>query len=54
MKVDVKFAESAESFKADFGEIKTASDGGYERGYADGYEAGYSKGSDTASLKKTY
>jgi hypothetical protein len=44
----VKFDESAEGFNVGFGDIKTASGGGYERGYEEGYasgkEAGYTDG----------
>lgn len=41
MKLNVKFSESKEDFKAKFGEVYNLSDGGYERGYAAGYEKGY-------------
>lgn len=40
MKLDVKFAESNQSFNPQFGEVHKVSDGGYERGYAEGYEVG--------------
>lgn len=40
----VKFSEQGGSFRARFGEVQTASDGGYERGYADGYGKGFSDG----------
>ena len=37
MRFNVKFQERNSSFTAQFGEVQVASDGGYERGYADGY-----------------
>ena len=40
MKLDVKFVESNQSFKTEFGEVQNISDGGYERGYAKGYAEG--------------
>lgn len=40
MNFKVKFEESRSSFGVGFGEVQTASDGGYERGYAAGYEEG--------------
>ena len=36
MKVEAKFVESKQSFKAKFGEVHDVSDGGYERGYEAG------------------
>ena len=44
MKLGVKFSEQNTEFAAGFGEVQTASDGGYERGYAVGYEKGNSDG----------
>lgn len=44
MIVDVEFKENNTSFDADFGEIQTASDGGYEKGYDIGYGAGKKDG----------
>lgn len=44
MIVDVKFKQNKTAFNADFGEIQTASDGGYERGYEQGYAAGVPEG----------
>lgn len=40
MTFHVKFSEQGGSFRARFGAVQTASDGGYERGYAAGYENG--------------
>ena len=44
----VKFTESDEIFKSNFGEINAVSDGGFERGYEEGLikgeEQGYTKG----------
>lgn len=55
MNIDVKFEELSQEVKADFGEVQTASDGGYERGYAEGYErgeqAGYGKGESAGYSK---
>ena len=50
MKFDVKFSESNQSFKPQFGEVHNISDGGYERGYAKGYEVGYTDGVATAEV----
>lgn len=36
MKLNVAFSETNQSFNAAFGELQTASDGGYDRGYLDG------------------
>jgi hypothetical protein len=44
MIVNVQFEENDVSFKADFGEVQTASDGGYERGYEAGLKKGHSNG----------
>lgn len=40
MRIAVKFSETDQSIKADFGEVYNISDGGFERGYAAGYEQG--------------
>lgn len=40
MHFDVSFHVSDMALPADFGKVQTASDGGYERGYADGYGKG--------------
>lgn len=40
MNIDVVFQENECSFDANFGQVQTASDGGYERGYEAGYEEG--------------
>ena len=40
MHFDVSFQVSDMALPADFGKVQTASDGGYERGYADGYGKG--------------
>lgn len=40
MKLGVKFVESNQSFKTEFGEVQNISDGGFERGYAKGYAEG--------------
>lgn len=40
----VKFTESDEIFKSNFGEINAVSDGGFERGYAQGLEEGEQQG----------
>lgn len=42
----VKFSEQGGSFRARFGAVQTASDGGYERGYAEGYKDGETEGKD--------
>lgn len=44
MIVNVAFEENDVSFKANFGEVQTASDGGYERGYEAGLKKGHSNG----------
>ena len=44
MNFRVKFSEQGGSFRARFGAVQTASDGGYERGYAAGYEEGNTEG----------
>lgn len=44
MKLDVKFVESNQSFKTEFGEVQNISDGGFERGYAEGYAEGREDG----------
>lgn len=44
MKFKVKFSESNQNFKPQFGEVHNISDGGYERGYAKGYEVGNADG----------
>ncbi len=48
MIVDVKFQENGCTFDADFGEVQTASDGGFERGYESGSEVGYKDGENSA------
>lgn len=57
MRIDVRFAENEQSFATSFGQVQTASDGGFERGYAKGYEVGstegYSKG-HADGLEKGY
>ena len=40
----VKFTESDEIFKSNFGEVNAVSDGGFERGYAQGLEEGEKQG----------
>lgn len=40
MTFKLKFEESDQRLKLKFGEVQTASDGGFERGYAAGYEDG--------------
>jgi hypothetical protein len=37
---ETKFSETNQSFRPDFRQIQTASDGGYERGYSAGYAEG--------------
>ena len=44
MKLEVAFNESKHHFPVSFGEIQTAGDGGYDRGYAEGEAAGYNSG----------
>lgn len=44
MKLEVAFNESKHHFPVSFGEIHTAGDGGYEKGYAEGEAAGYNNG----------
>lgn len=44
MYFDFDFTESHQCFDLDFGELTTASDGGFERGYETGYEAGNTEG----------
>lgn len=44
MKINVRFTESNQTFDADFGEVQTADDGGFERGYAAGYDKGHAEG----------
>ena len=48
MILDIRFAESNQSFDCNFGEINNVSDGGYERGYEKGYEEGFDAGFDDA------
>lgn len=54
----VKFSEQSGSFRARFGAVQTASDGGFDRGYAEGYEKGnadgYRKGYDEGLAARTY
>lgn len=54
----VKFAETAQSFGCQFGEVNNISDGGYERGYAAGYEVGntegYTKGHTDGLAERKY
>ena len=54
----VKFSEQGGSFRARFGAVQTASDGGFDRGYADGYEKGnadgYGKGYNEGLAARTY
>lgn len=51
MNIDVKFEELSQEFKADFGEVVTASDSGYERGYEAGYEDGRASVPDLLSMR---
>lgn len=48
MVLDVRFSETRQSFDVDFGQIQTADDNAYERGYESGYDdgevVGYQKG----------
>ena len=44
MNFRVKFSEQGGSFRARFGSVQTASDGGYEQGYEQGYATGYEAG----------
>ncbi len=44
MKLEVEFKESKHHFPVSFGEIQTAGDGGFERGYEEGEKAGYTNG----------
>lgn len=44
MKVDVKFAESKQTFSPSFHQFISVDDGGYDKGYADGEASGYTKG----------
>lgn len=44
MRIDAEFEELEQTFDADFGEVQTASDGGFERGYEEGYARGETKG----------
>lgn len=44
MKLEVAFNESKHHFPVSFGEIQTAGDGGYDRGYEEGEAAGYNSG----------
>lgn len=53
MKFDVTFSETEQRFAVRFGEVQVASDGGYERGYADGEKDGFAKG-ETAGFEKGY
>lgn len=46
MKLDFNFRESNQSFSLKFGEIQTASDGGFEKGYTQGYAKGEAEGYD--------
>ena len=50
MNIDVVFHENECAFDADFGQVQTASDGGFERGYSAGYESGYVAGAATAEM----
>lgn len=47
----VKFSEQGGSFRAKFGALQTASDGGFDRGYAEGYEAGAKSVPDYFSMR---
>lgn len=40
MNLDFNFSASEQSFEPEFNNLQTASDGGFERGYAAGYEDG--------------
>ena len=55
MKLDVVFQEAKCTFDAEFSRVQTASDGGFERGYAEGYEKGntegYTKGHEDGAQK---
>ena len=44
MIIDVQFEEQDTCVDVDFGEVHTASDGGFELGYAAGYEVGNTEG----------
>lgn len=46
MRLELKFTEKVEKLQMNFGEVQTADDGGYERGYAEGYEIGNNEGYD--------
>lgn len=54
----VKFSEQGGSFRAGFGAVQTASDGGFDRGYAEGYEKGnvdgYENGYDKGLSERTH
>lgn len=58
MRLDVNFEESRQTFDANFGEIQTAGDGGFERGYEAGYVKGnadgYTKGHTDGLATRTY
>ena len=47
----VKFSQQGGSFHARFGAVQTASDGGYEKGYAEGHEVGYTEGLNARSYE---
>lgn len=49
MNFNVKFHEQKHDFPVNFGEIQTATDGGYERGYAEGEAKGYTNGYETGA-----
>lgn len=50
----VKFSEQGGSFRARFGAVQTASDGGFDRGFAEGYAQGKSDGYSEGLAARTY
>ena len=54
MKLEVAFNESEHHFPVSFGEIQTAGDGGYDRGYAEGEAVGYNNGYEKGSGATRY
>lgn len=54
MKISVGFREINREFAPDFGEIQTASDDGFEKGYATGYSEGEQKGYADGLAARTY
>ena len=51
MTFDLEFQENSQSFDVDFGEIQSASDGGFEQGYAAGYEKGLASAPDYLAMR---